>query len=126
MRAHEIMESRTMRLDAPDGREMRVYLSPSPEQLKGLYAQHGWLRGIIHEEYRETIWWPASAGLHIHVAQALGIPGGSSADEDRVLKLFMQDRKEDFSYIACHESQRQHPHIVRAEQAGIPIKTFKR
>jgi hypothetical protein len=100
--------------------DVRCFVNPSPDQLIAFRFQ---MRGIVYEH--EIIWWKAWDSIHLHVANALGIAGGSSADQDRRQKVFgsYPDGK---LMIACHEAQIDHPQIKRYIAAGIAVETFGR
>lgn len=107
--------------------DFTFYQRASPAELYALCQKDGQLRGMVTppDFGEELIWWKSGDGLHISACEALGIPGGSSSDDDRRDKLILQlDGGE--LVLKCHQSRATHPEIQALVEAGARVETYDR
>lgn len=126
----DLNEARTMKIATRNNfgvpAEVRALVNPALSQMANL-TKPGWdglvFRGILFGD--DALVWSASEGLHLSVAQALGIPGGDSSDENRRQKLFINN-EDGKIVVCCHESQIKHPWVVKVVRQGALLDPFKR
>lgn len=107
--------------------EFTFYQHASPDELFTLCQKAGSLRGIVTPpDFGEVlVWWKANDGLHIDACEALGVPGGSSSDEDRRNKVGLRSRNGEI-IVECHVSRLTHPEVKKLLEAGARAAAYER
>jgi hypothetical protein len=135
-----LTEGKTLTLDINREKATRCLINPSHAELLGIAGsperweeiiQRGTtgliLRGMITplEFGNDAIWWSANGGIHLTICKALGILGGTSSDEDRRYKMFV-NIEDGAPVLACHQSQLDHPWVKRMATKGMVVRDFSR
>lgn len=107
--------------------EITFFQHATPAELLTICEKAGMLRGMVMppDFGEKLVWWKAADGLHIDACAALGLPGGSSSDEDRRDKLVLQHRDGEF-ILDCHVSRVTNPEVQALISAGVREAAYER